>query len=170
MSPVTKSRVLIVEDDESCAFAFRVVLEKFYDVEVVGDLRGLVARLVITSPPIDAVVLDLVLPNGKGAENVKRIATVWPSLPIVVVSGHDYSDTDVMLMGADDVLRKPVSGEELTLAVKKSMTRTMFRRARCLVAAIKSDCRDMRDSIKENDSVNKLAALAVASKGKDGTS
>lgn len=76
----------------------------------------------------EAVILDLWMQNAEqGFEVLARIREEYPSLPVVVISGHGNIETAVkaVKMGAFDYIEKPLSADKLLLTVERALS---FRR------------------------------------------
>lgn len=67
-------------------------------------------------PPVDAVVTDIRMPGGSGTELIERILADYPQVFTIVMTGqplHDRENLETIGSGADIVLRKPISLQEL---------------------------------------------------------
>lgn len=76
----------------------------------------------------EAVILDLWMQNAEqGFDVLTRIREEYPSLPVVVISGHGNIETAVkaVKMGAFDYIEKPLSADKLLLTVERALN---FRR------------------------------------------
>lgn len=76
----------------------------------------------------EAVILDLWMQNSEqGFDVLARIREEYPSLPVVVISGHGNIETAVkaVKMGAFDYIEKPLSADKLLLTVERALS---FRR------------------------------------------
>lgn len=64
---------------------------------------------------IDCVVLDVKMPEMDGAQVLKEIKILHPSIEVLMLTGHADMDValDVMEHGAFDYLMKPIDIEEL---------------------------------------------------------
>ncbi len=61
------TRILIVEDEQHLADGLRFNLEaECYDTEVVDNGEAALDRLEVTDPPVDLMVLDVMLPGLNG--------------------------------------------------------------------------------------------------------
>jgi two-component system cell cycle sensor histidine kinase/response regulator CckA len=71
--------------------------------------------LVLSARPVDAVILDLNLPDSRGVETVRRIRVVLAQTPIVVVTGvvDETLRSLAMAEGAEDVFAKEESNNRL---------------------------------------------------------
>ena len=74
--------------------------------------------------PPDAVILDLVLPDGTGTEVCRELRT-WSSAPVIVLSavGDEHEKIAALDAGADDYVTKPVSIDELLARLRASLRR-----------------------------------------------
>src|SRR6185312_15664728 len=74
--------------------------------------------------PPDAVVLDLVLPDGSGVDVASEIRT-WSQLPILVLSavGDEREKVRALDAGADDYITKPFGPEELLARLRAVLRR-----------------------------------------------
>jgi DNA-binding response OmpR family regulator len=106
-----RHRVLIVEDDASCAALYRHALRfAGFDVDLAAD--GLSALVTLEQQPPDAIVLDLQLPRLRGEAVLHEVADRRDlgHIPVVVVTG---SDASVAIAQAAAVLRKPCDPDHL---------------------------------------------------------
>lgn len=104
--------VLIVEDNDDYAQSMRRILEcsteAFYKVEIVGSFSAAIER--VAGDGIDAILLDLSLPDGVGHDVVKEIAEVaGENVALLVITGWANPETAIIAKeeGADEVLAKP---------------------------------------------------------------
>jgi two-component system KDP operon response regulator KdpE len=74
--------------------------------------------------PPDAVLLDLVLPDGSGVDVCKQVRE-WSHVPIVVVSavGDEREKVRALDAGADDYVTKPFGSQELTARLRAVLRR-----------------------------------------------
>ena len=109
--------ILIVDDDPVQRRLLEAMARRFgYDVMTAegGD-----AAITILGGPdggrIDAVVLDLVMPDLDGYGVLARMRDMGLSIPVIVQTAHGGIDTVVSAMraGAMDFVVKPVGAERL---------------------------------------------------------
>lgn len=105
------ARVLIVEDDASCARVLHRALGmtdsgRFSSV-VVETMAGALAAL--ATERFDAALLDLNLPDSQGWDSVSTLLTAAPGLPIVVMTGLGDEELSLRALnaGVQDFLTKP---------------------------------------------------------------
>ncbi|MFH8891968.1 response regulator transcription factor [Streptomyces sp. NPDC017949] len=116
--------VLVVEDDPSIRQSLiEVLAEHGYAVRSVGD--GFGALREITRIPVDAVVLDLGLPDLDGGDALRMIRGI-SSVPVLVATARDDETEIIKLLnaGADDYLVKPFSGGQLIARLSAVLRRT----------------------------------------------
>ena len=111
------SRVLLVDDDqELCSLLCAWLEQDGFQVEAVHDTASAMARLQDVAGLPEAVVLDVMLPDGNGLELLRTLRTQHKGLPVVMLSARG-EPTDRILgleLGADDYLSKPCDPRELT--------------------------------------------------------
>ena len=123
----TNARVLLVEDEEHLARGLAFNLEaEGYRVETLDRGEAALARLADPDgPPIDLVVLDVMLPGISGFEVVRRLREAENRVPVLLLTARDAAGDIVrgLDLGADDYLTKPFS-----LPVLLARARTLLRR------------------------------------------
>jgi DNA-binding NtrC family response regulator len=104
----SEATVLIVDDDEYFRALARTILEPggFEVIEADGVSTGLAA---IRANAVDAVILDMVMPDRDGMEALRELKKLYPATKILTVSG--VHDSDLFLnvsayLGADASLNK----------------------------------------------------------------
>jgi len=121
---VSKSRVLVVDDEREILRALRTSLRAAgYEVETAETAKGALASAAMRPP--EAVILDLLLPDGTGTE-VTRELRGWSSAPVIVLSavGDEREKIAALDAGADDYVTKPVGLDELLARLRAVMRRT----------------------------------------------
>jgi two-component system, OmpR family, KDP operon response regulator KdpE len=117
------SRVLVVDDEPQILRALRTSLRAAgYDVEA-AETAAQALALLAANPP-DAVVLDLVLPDGSGTDVCREFRT-WSSAPVIVLSvvGDEAEKVAALDAGADDYVTKPFGMEELLARLRAALRR-----------------------------------------------
>ena len=102
-------KILLVEDDSDDAEFLRLSLGQRDDSVSVTHAKLLSeAVAALDSDRFDVVLLDLNLPDGRGAECVSKIQQAENLLPIVVLSGHGDEDyaVEILNSGVQDYLVK----------------------------------------------------------------
>jgi len=116
--------VLVVDDDEVIVDSLRRGLElEGYAVVTAAD--GTQALRVVSADRIDAVVLDVGLPDLNGRIVTARMRAGGLATPILILSALDQVDDRVagLEAGADDYLVKPFAMDELTARLRALLRR-----------------------------------------------
>jgi two-component system KDP operon response regulator KdpE len=121
---VTSPRVLVVDDERHIVRALKIILRSAgYNVEAAESKEQALASLAARPP--DALVLDLVLPDGQGVEVCQEVRR-WSQLPIVVLSavGDEREKVRALDAGADDYITKPFGTDELLARLRAVLRRS----------------------------------------------
>ncbi len=115
-APLTRSRLLIVDDDAMVLSALRRRLRRRYDVvTALGGVEAL--ALLAADPEFDSIVCDLMMPRVDGKSFYDAVVAENPELAerIVFMSGGAFTPRLRKFAASvqNPVLQKPVSREEL---------------------------------------------------------
>jgi two-component system KDP operon response regulator KdpE len=122
---VSGARVLVVDDEPQILRALQTNLRGAgYDVETAATVEQALAAAAIRPP--EAVILDLILPDGSGTD-VTRELRRWSAVPIVVLSavGDEREKVAALDAGADDYVTKPFGMEELLARLRAALRRVV---------------------------------------------
>jgi two-component system cell cycle sensor histidine kinase/response regulator CckA len=125
-------RVLLVEDDDAYARMLQAMLGQSGPLvlERVSTLND--ASAAVAAGAIDAILLDLGLPDSFGIETVDRLrALVGDRVPIVVLTSHDDDEIGMQAVqrGAQDYLVKSSTDVQLlSRSVRYARERAQWRR------------------------------------------
>jgi len=137
---MTKTRVLIVDDEEDFAKALAErMANRGLDVDTAFD--GSAALEFIQSKSYDAVVLDLAMPGMDGMETLKRMLTINVDLQVIILTGRATVSKGVKAVkeGAFEFLEKPVRLDDLVGKIDEAKSRS--------IALTESKMNDMIDEI-----------------------
>jgi len=115
------STVLIVDDEKNILLTLSQALQLAgYHTELAQT--GQLALDVAGARPVDAVLLDVRLPDLDGLQVLERLLALRPSLSVIMMSGHATIETAVRAtqLGARDFLEKPIARDRLLLAVRNA--------------------------------------------------
>src|SRR6185295_19281799 len=116
--------ILIVDDDPVQRRLLENMVAKAGYEAVVLD-GGDAAATLLTSPDanIDAVVLDLVMPDLDGLGVLAKIRAAGVATPVIVQTAHGGIDNVVNAMraGATDFVVKPVGAERLQVSLRNAL-------------------------------------------------
>src|SRR4030067_2512303 len=120
----TKSKILIIDDEEVVSDSCTLILEgSDYTVRTASDgASGL--KLVEEIQP-DLVFIDLKMPGIPGIEVLEKISKSNPTIVSIVITGYATvtSAVEAMKNGAYDFLPKPFTPDEFRLITKRGLER-----------------------------------------------
>ncbi len=115
--------VLIVDDEKNIQVTLsRALSMEGYAVEVASGGREALEKL--AALPIEAVVMDVRMPDLDGLSVLQKARETRPDLPVVIMSGHGSLETvrSAFKLGAFDYLEMPITEKEkLLVAVKNAL-------------------------------------------------
>ena len=116
-------RVLVVDDEPQILRALRTTLRGAgYTVDAAATAEQ--ALTMAAAQPPEAVILDLVLPDGNGTDVCRELRT-WSDAPVIVLSalGEERQKIEALDAGADDYVTKPFSVDELLARLRAVLRR-----------------------------------------------
>ena len=119
-----KQRVLVIDDEPQFLRALSTNLRGAgYDVDTAATAADALAAAPLRPP--DAVILDLLLPDGSGRDVCRELRT-WTQAPIILVSavGDDDEKIAALDAGADDYVTKPFAIGELLARLRAVLRRS----------------------------------------------
>jgi DNA-binding response OmpR family regulator len=108
--------VLVVEDEPRVAEAYAVWLREDYRVRIANG--GEEALEILAEVPVDVVLLDRHMPDVTGDEVLVTLRD-WGLEPRVAMVTGVTPDVDILDLGFDDYLQKPVDAESLRATVER---------------------------------------------------
>lgn len=116
-----KLSVLILDDETDFAQELQEYLQlrdfEVYTAATPGDGFASLRRR-----PYDLLILDVRLPGMSGIEILKQVRKMYPSMEVIIISGHGDIDTviEALREGAIDYLRKPFRHIDIQLAIERT--------------------------------------------------
>ncbi len=157
-----KNNLLLVDDDESIQFGFsRYFTKHGFGIDTAGSLAE--AREAVEKCQYDALLLDLMLPDGKSVGWIPEVRDKFPGTAIVVISGHgDVPEAvEAVKEGADNFLTKPVSLKDLKVILEKSLEIGSLRRRHVNYQRMRSKAEPYFGDSAAIRKVLELASLAI---------
>ncbi len=121
MEPNAKTRILVIDDEESIRTLLRISLtHKGYEVFTAEDGEKGVEIFEQEKPPI--VLTDIKMPGIDGLEVLKRIRRLDPDARVIVITGHGDMDSAIesLKLEASDFINKPIKDDVLMVALKRA--------------------------------------------------
>jgi len=155
---VRRERVLIVEDDASLALACRRILGEEFHVVVANTVAA--ARASLVDGELDALVMDVGLPDGSGLDLLHELRGKNSELPVVMMTGALTAETATRAFRSrvNEYLPKPFAPEELLRTVRTAVEagRVARVRTKLLAARFGGD-----DFVKDLPGTERSFALAL---------
>lgn len=114
--------ILVVDDDQSIATAFRAFLEEDrHRVRVAGSAAEGLRQIVERAP--DLVIMDVRMPGVDGLQALQQIRSRFPDLYVVIMTAYGTSQTSIEAIrsGAFDYVTKPLDLDELRTVIDKAL-------------------------------------------------
>lgn len=171
-----KSRILVVDDEESLRLTFKTFLsrEGYGPVSVASTFDEALA--LIETEVFDLIISDIVLEGASGIDLLRRAKEFNQECPVVMVTGYPNikSASEAVRLGAFDYLPKPVKKEDLLRVARLALQQyvlwkekehieeekeryrqfleTIFRSVRDVIITVNIDL----EIVKMNDSAHRL--------------
>jgi putative two-component system response regulator len=123
-----RPRVLCVDDEPVILQILRRLLEiQGFEPVTCADAAAAVASF--DDGTFDVVLTDIHMPGMDGLALMQTLRDRRPDLPVVVVTGHGTVDTAIEALreGANGMLIKPFTGEELLAEVRRALSASRMR-------------------------------------------
>lgn len=120
------SNILLVDDDrELCELLTDWLSQEGFSVASCFDTSSAQVYL-RAGHNVDAVILDVMLPDGNGLELLRKLRNDYAELPVLMLSARgEPTDRIIGLeLGADDYLAKPCDPRELTARLRAVLRRS----------------------------------------------
>lgn len=118
-------RILVAEDEPMLLKTIELKLKKEgYEVITTQDGREAIAKIEEFTP--DLVISDIMMPYASGLEITALLKkNSEKQIPIIILSAMEQEKVvmEAFELGADDYITKPFSLNELSIRVKRLMTR-----------------------------------------------
>jgi DNA-binding NarL/FixJ family response regulator len=162
---VKRRRILIADDHTLIVEAFKSLLDKEYDVSVVGDGQELLEKAQELKP--DVILVDIGLPRLSGVEAGRQVHEMLPNCKIIVVTMYDDAavSADALQNWASGYLLKTSAASELVLAVREVLKGNRFVTAEVKRRLRDEFIRDPRTSRERTLTARQREVLRVLAEG-----
>jgi DNA-binding NtrC family response regulator len=119
-------RILVVDDEAHIRSTVKMVLTRAgYDVVEAEDGEKGIKAITANDNAfmVDMILCDMQMPNIDGVGAIAHFLSQFPSVPIVVMTGHPdvQSATKLMKQGVMDYLVKPIEKDKLLTVVEDTV-------------------------------------------------
>lgn len=114
--------ILVVDDEKDIRISLTGILED-EGYQVVTAASGLEALETARDELPDLVLLDIWMPGMDGLETLEKLKTLFPSITVIMISGHGTIETAVRAtkLGAFDFIEKPLSLDKMLISVVNAL-------------------------------------------------
>ena len=129
-APVSKARVLIIDDDYGPRESLRILLK--YDYEVMAASSVAEGLELLKAHVGDAIILDNRMPGRTGLEGIVDIRQLDEYVSIIMLTGYGTLETacEAFRNQATDFMTKPPDTDAMLEAVAKNVSISRAKRAR----------------------------------------
>ena len=117
-------KVLIVDDDYiNRRLVISLLKKTLYQIEIIQSVDGEDAlREVKNNLDIQLIILDVEMPNMDGSKFLTNYIedTHLPRVPIIAISSNDLRVKEILTLGANAFIVKPVTENKLLNAIMKA--------------------------------------------------
>ncbi len=127
-------KVLIVDDEELIRESVAgILMDEGFDPIPVASAKD--AFPVLEAQEIDLVLLDIWMPGMDGMEALSFIKEQYPTVPVIMISGHGNIETAVQATkkGAFDFIEKPPSYDKIVLAATNAVKLSQLSRENAIL-------------------------------------
>ena len=116
---MSKTTLLAIDDDQDILTVLKANLELHGFTLLTADSIAS-ARTILADRRPDLVLLDLMLPDGDGLEFCCALKSLYPNLPVIMLTAKDKVSDKVIgfELGADDYMVKPFETRELLARIR----------------------------------------------------
>ena len=121
----TKTKILVVDDDEAMREVMRLSLSKEgYDVTTASSSSDALAA--VSKDPFSIIVTDIYLGDGTGLELLEHCRAACPDSKVILVTAHGTIETaaSARRLGVFDYLAKPFAVDALVARVRAALSST----------------------------------------------
>jgi DNA-binding NtrC family response regulator len=133
-SPVSPTRILVVDDEPSLRDLLTIMLRKEGYEVITAESRAQAAEK-LSRTPVSMVITDLKLPDGDGIELLRHVKAAAPETIVIVITAYGSAQTAVaaLRLGAHDYLVKPFDVDELKIVVRNAIEKQHLREENLLL-------------------------------------
>src|ERR1039458_5865060 len=126
--------ILLVDDDSACRHVMSGELRRLgHQLSTAASGEEALESAARQEPEI--VLLDLRLPGIDGLETLRTLRTRYPSVEVIMLTGHGSIDTAIEAIreGAFDYATKPCPLDEITIRIQRAIERRALRQRTSLL-------------------------------------
>ena len=153
----TTKAVLVIDDEEGIREGCRRVLEpQGFQIEMACSLKEGLQK--IHSYPFDIVLLDVMLPDGRGIDLLAPMLETDPDIIPIIITGYATFELAVAAIktGAYDFISKPFTPDLLLFTVNQGLERRQLSLTAKRVKAMEQESAEMAQAKKEAEQLSEF--------------
>lgn len=117
----SKLKILILDDEKSFNEELVEFIESLNYIAYASETPQHALEF-LKNNPVDIMILDIKLPQMSGIDVLQIVRKEYPSLEVIMVTGHGDMDTviDSLRLGACDFLKKPFRHIDIKFAIERT--------------------------------------------------
>lgn len=115
-------RILVVDDDQPILLLMQNILREFGFEPEVASTGSAALRQAATNAP-ELILLDMSMPEMSGAEFIQKLRSdpAMAGIPVLILSGHPVTSSELDRIGADGAIQKPFDLSELLRRIREHL-------------------------------------------------
>ena len=153
----TKGRILVIDDEEGIREGCRRALEpQGFAVETAATLREGLRK--IQEDDFDLVLLDVMMPDGRGIDLLAPIHQKDPDTVCVIITGYATVElaVEAIKRGAYDFISKPFTSDLLLMTVSQGLERRRLSLEARRLQAIEQEAAELARAKEEMERMDKF--------------
>jgi two-component system sensor histidine kinase/response regulator len=153
----SKGRILVIDDEEGIREGCRRALEpQGFTVETAATLREGLRK--IEEGDFDLVLLDVMMPDGRGIDLLAPIQEKDPDTVCVIITGYATVElaVEAIKRGAYDFISKPFTSDLLLMTVNQSLERRRLSLEAKRLQAIEQEAAELARTKEEMERLDKF--------------
>ncbi len=120
------AKILVIDDETTILQNIKFLLEiDGNEVITASSSKEGLSFFMDNFNSIDVVITDMKMPKLSGMEILREIKRIMPQMAVIILTGHGDLDNAILAMkeGAFEYLRKPVTAQDLSIAISNAINR-----------------------------------------------
>ena len=127
-------RVMIVDDERLALRQFVMETEDIPDIEVAGAFSNpLQALEYLKENPVEAVFLDIEMPELNGIILAEKMRELYPDLVVIFITGYEQYTLDALKVKADYYMTKPYDSRDIKEVLERAKLLSARQRKRVYI-------------------------------------
>ena len=143
-----KARIVLVDDHPVVLLGLTYLINQEPDMMVCGEAKDAETALkAIETLKPDLAIIDISLNGTSGLDLIQKTKTLWPELPILVLSMHDetlYAERSLRAGALGYVMKQELT-EKLVIAIRRVLEKEIYVSEKMSTTLLSKSIRGRRD-------------------------